>query len=410
MNSAGIDISKGKSTVCVARTKGKPFRKPFDVLHTPGELGKLADYLNSLEGETRVTMEYTGRYYEPVAMTLHEAGVWICVVNPFVIKGYGNNSIRKAKTDKKDARKIANYGLEYWDELRRFVPTDVDRNNLKIAERQFLQFDKYKVGIMNSFISQLDSTFPGVNLLFTSPACKDGHLKWVDFAAEFWHSESVTSLSKEQFSDTYREWCKDNGYNFAKKKSDEIYTFALERVAATPFNEENRKVIVNSANFLTAASAAAESARAEMIRLAETLPEYETVIAMYGVGETTGAKIIAEVGDVRRFDNRKAFVGYSGVDSTIDHSGTHNPDGGKITKRGPAALRQALFQVMVCHLRTKPKDEVIYQFLDKKRSEGKNYYVYMTAGMNKFLRIYYARVKEVLNALDENESEFAKAA
>jgi transposase len=59
-------------------------------------------------------------------MTLHKAGLWICVVNPFVIKGYGNNSIRKATTDKKDARKIANYGLEYWDELRRFVPTDVD--------------------------------------------------------------------------------------------------------------------------------------------------------------------------------------------------------------------------------------------------------------------------------------------
>jgi hypothetical protein len=80
--------------------------------------------------------------------------------------------------------------------------------------------------------------------------------------------------------------------NFGKKKANEIYAFTLEYVAAMPFNEENRKVIVNSANLLTATSAAAESARAEMIRLAKLLPEYETVIAIYGVGETTGAKII----------------------------------------------------------------------------------------------------------------------
>jgi hypothetical protein len=380
------------------------------VLHTPGELGQLADYLNSLDGETRVTMEYTGRYYEPVEMTLHEAGIWVCVVNPFVIKGYANNSIRKAKTDKKDARKIANYGLEYWDELRRFVPADIDRHNLKIAERQFLQFDKYKVGIMNSFISLLDSTFPGVNSLFTSPARNDGHIKWVDFATEFWHCGCVTSLTKEQFSDTYQEWCRDNSYNFAKKKADEIYAVASECVAATPFNEENSTAITTAANFLTQASIAVESVRTEMIRLAETLPEYETVIAMYGVGKATGAVCIAEVGDVRRFDNRKAFVGYSGVDSSVDHSGTHNPDGGKITKRGSAALRQALFQVMVCHLRTKPKDEAIYQFLAKKRSESKNYYVYMTAGMNKFLRIYYARVKEALNEQEKVEPELAEAA
>lgn len=42
----------------------------------------------------------------------------------------------------------------------------------------------------------------------------------------------------------------------------------------------------------------------------------------------------------------------------------------------------------------------MYQFLDKKRAEGKPYFVYMTAVQNKFLRIYYARVKECLEAFD----------
>ena len=45
----------------------------------------------------------------------------------------------------------------------------------------------------------------------------------------------------------------------------------------------------------------------------------------------------------------------------------------------------------------------MYQFLDKKRSEGKPYFIYMTAAQNKFLRIYYARVKECLEAFDAQQ-------
>ena len=51
---------------------------------------------------------------------------------------------------------------------------------------------------------------------------------------------------------------------------------------------------------------------------------------------------------------------------------------------------------MSIYLRLAPENEPVYQFLNKKRSEGKPFYVYMTAGANKFLRIYYARVKEYL--------------
>ena len=53
-------------------------------------------------------------------------------------------------------------------------------------------------------------------------------------------------------------------------------------------------------------------------------------------------------------------------------------------------------------IKTKP-DDAVYRFMDKKRSEGKPYYVYMTAGANKFLRIYYGRVKEYLSSLPESE-------
>lgn len=110
-NVAGIDVSEGKSMVSVLRPFGEVMAMPFSVDHTGSELKEFANYLKSLSGETRVVMEHTGRYYEPVARFLHEEGIFVSAVNPKLIKDYGNNSLRKAKTDKADARKIAHYGL-----------------------------------------------------------------------------------------------------------------------------------------------------------------------------------------------------------------------------------------------------------------------------------------------------------
>ena len=77
MNAVGIDVSKNKSMVAVARPFGQVVVKPFEVRHTARELKKLADFLKSLDGETRVVMEHTGRYYEPVAQYIHESGVFV---------------------------------------------------------------------------------------------------------------------------------------------------------------------------------------------------------------------------------------------------------------------------------------------------------------------------------------------
>ena len=81
-------------------------------------------------------MEHTGRYYEPVARFLHEEGVFVSAVNPKLIKDYGNNTLRKVKTDKADARKIARYGLDNWAELRQHTPMDTIRMQLKTLNRQ----------------------------------------------------------------------------------------------------------------------------------------------------------------------------------------------------------------------------------------------------------------------------------
>ncbi len=124
-NCVGIDVSKGKSMIAVMRPFGEVVLAPFEVKHTFVELGNLAEQLKRLDGETRVVMESTGNYHTPVALVLANAGIYVSVVNPILVHDYGNNSLRRAKTDKKDALKLANYGLDhfpYSDTSRKTIP------------------------------------------------------------------------------------------------------------------------------------------------------------------------------------------------------------------------------------------------------------------------------------------------
>lgn len=65
-----------------------------------------------------------GRYYEPVAQMLHDAGLFVSATNPLLIREYGNNSLHKVKTDKADSPKIAQYGLDHRAELRQHTPVE----------------------------------------------------------------------------------------------------------------------------------------------------------------------------------------------------------------------------------------------------------------------------------------------
>ena len=400
MNCVGIDISKGKSMIAVMRPFGEVVVSPFEVLHTDSELSKLARLLKSLDGETRVVMESTGNYHAPVAWLLHDAGLYVSVVNAMLVHDYGNNSLRRAKTDKKDAVKLANYGLDHWLTLPRYVPEEDTRLMLKSCYRQYQQYSKVRTMLKNNLISLLDTAFPDANRLFTSPPRADGSEKWVDFVAAFWHCECVCGLSEKAFTAKYQKWCKKHGYNFSEDKALDIYASACGHFGVMPKTDTAKLLVEQAISQLRATSAALAALKQEMQSLAASLPEYPVVMEMFGVGPALGPQLMAEIGDVRRFPRRSSIVGFAGVDPGVDESGKHSAKSVPTTKRGSPHLRKTLYQIICTYLKKSPADEPVYQFLDKKRAEGKPYFVYMTAAQNKFLRIYYARVKECLEAFD----------
>ena len=398
MNAVGIDVSKGTSTVCVMRSFGEVVASPFEVAHTVGELGKLADLLKSLNGETKVVMECTGSYHLPVAHALHAEGFFVSAVNPVLIHGFGNNTIRKRRNDKADSIKIANYALSSWLELPRFAPEEEIRQSLKSFSRQYSKYNKVKTMLTNNFISLLDQTFPGLKELFTSPARKsDGHEKWLDFAARFWHCECVGGVSLNAFTEAYRKWCRRSGYNCVG--AGEIHALSRQCAAVMPKNNDTKSLITLAVAQLNAVAESLARLAREMKRLAEMLPEYPVVLGFFGVGEILGPQLMAEIGDVRRFAKKSSLVCFAGLEPTDNQSGKFHGNE-PISKKGSPHLRKALFQVMSCLLQHSPAGDPVYQFLDRKRAENKHYYSYMNAGAAKFLRIYYARVNEYLDGED----------
>jgi len=389
----GIDVSKGKSMVA-AICANEVVAIPQEFAHTTVGLAEMVQLIKSFNRDVKITMEATGHYHEPVAHVLCNAGFFVSVVNPLLIYAYGNNSVRRVKTDRKDALKIAAYCYENKNNLVRYTPQENTRRLLKMLSRQYFLCLKTVHTLENNLVTILDKTFPGVCKLFSSLKKKNGRQKWVDFALDFYHAEVVVSLDRKQFAEKYNEWCMQKQYRFAQEKADEIYALANAVFPVMNMDDETKFLVMIAAKQVIAVAETLAGIKAELVRKVLPLPEYSTVSAMYGVGDLTCAHLIAEIGDINRFHSGKALVAFAGIDPLPVQSGTYDKKSRATSKRGSGILRKVLFQVMLTHLRRRPAQEDVYAFLDKKRTEGKPYFVYMTAAANKFLRRYYAKVRD----------------
>jgi transposase len=396
MNAVGIDVAKGKSMITVRQPLDKVIVKPYEILHTVIELEKLAEFLKSLNGETRVIMENTGVYYLPVADYLHEAGIFVSVVNAKTIHGYDKDPLRKVKTDKADAKKIAEYGITKWNKMRQYVPDEDNRRQLQIYNRQYCHYSKLQTMLKNNLDALLEQVFPQIKTAFTKTYRDDRHEKWVDFVGTFWHCECVSKLSELKFHEKFKKWCHKNGYHYRKAQTDKIYGISKKYAAVLPKDEFTETLIKSAVAQINSIAETQAAVLCKMKKLAKSMPEWEAVIEMSCVGENLAAQLIAEIGDISRFDSKKSLTGFAGVDSATHQSGTVNRQGEPVTKSGSPHLRRALFLILFNMLRVKPDDDV-YRFLLKKKSEKKKFLVYMVAGFTKFLRVYYGRVKEHLS-------------
>ena len=403
MISVGIDVSKNKSDVCILKPGGEVLAPPFEMLHTIEGVLSLVRRLKAYDEEVRVVLEATGHYHWPVVSLLVEKGIFVTCVNALRMKRYCSLSIRRAKTDRIDAIQIASYGITYWSELTAVQPGNDIYDELRVFSRQYYHYTSLIVKAKINLSNLLDRTMPNIQNLLED---RNGGHKLTDFIQRYWHFANILAMGENDFSSDYCEWAKKQGYRLNERKAKEIFALSQNGIPVMPNTSSTKVLMLEAVRVLQELEKSRNTILSHMQQLASTLPEYSAVLAMGGVGTTLAPRIIAEIGDIRRFYSPASLIAYAGIDVPPYQSGSFTATNRNISKRGSKYLRKVGYEIIQSIMRQKPvEDAATYLFIQKKLSEGKNGKVSKIAGLNKFLRIYYARVNEIYE-LVENQLIF----
>lgn len=205
MISVGIDVSKGESTVCIMKPGGEVLKAPFKISHSLNNLIDLVKLLKSFDEETRFVLEDTGHYHLPIVSVLTDNDIFVCSVNALLMKKYCNQNIRKVKTDKIDAIKIASYGITYWNNLISVKRFDIAYNELKALSRQYYQMVSLLVKTKVNLSNTLDQVMPNIKSLLKD---NDSNMKLSLFVDRYWHYQNILDMGKKKFIADYQRWSK----------------------------------------------------------------------------------------------------------------------------------------------------------------------------------------------------------
>ena len=396
MISVGIDVSKGKSTACAIKPCGEVVVSPFEFQHTETDLKSLCDMLCRMNDEVKIVMEATNIYHLPVATYLIEHGMFVSVINPYEMKQYRTRGLRKVKTDRADSMMISRYGIDYWYSLKAFQISQDIYAELRILSHQYRHHMQLRISALLGLTHLLDYTMPGIKRELRSWNEDSGKDKLGDFVDKYWHYDNITKMSESKFIAHYCKWAEKKGYHQSQSKATKIYSMAKEGIPTIPANQTTKVLVHEAVEVLRRVNETLNTILSRMKELAKSLPEYPVVRAMGGVGETLAPRLIADIGDVRRFHSSKALIAFAGIDAPPYQSGRFIGTERHISKRGSSAIRKTGYEVMrSLKSHKEPEDSAVYHYILKKEAEGKPKKVAKIAGLNKFLRIYYARVQEV---------------
>lgn len=396
MISVGIDVAKGKSKICIMKPGGEVIMAPKDFRHTKNELQRLVVQLHSYDEDVKVVLESTGQYHIPVVKYLSDNGIFVSVVNALRMKKFTSQDIRKVKNDRIDSIHISMYGLTYWSELEEFKPANEVYAELRTLSRQYDNTIALLVGARSNFANLINNVMPGIDKMLA-----DGNKsnRTIAFVEHYVHFENITKKSEKQFVNDVMKWKTKKGYHISEAKAKEIYALAQNGIPVLPNTKSTTIIVREAAKLIYELKSTRDTILAQMQAFAKTLPEYSIIRDMSCIGEVLSARIIAEIGDITKYKNKHSLIAYAGIDAPPYQSGKFNATERHISKRGNAYLRKIGYEIMQSLIMHKPDGDPVFDYITKKRAEGKPAKAAMIAGLNKFLRIYYGKVSELYSSL-----------
>ena len=394
----GIDISKGKSTVAILSVEGEIIEEPFEITHDIDGLNMLEEKIKIFPKEdVKIVMEETGTYHLPVLGYLLDNDYFVTTENAFKIKKYLDRGLRKAKTDKKDAYKLAEYACENWYKLNKVRENDEIYDNLKFLSRQYLSTVAVQVKQKVNFSNLCDLLFPGYYQLLDD----NTFLLGLEIFKKYFHPEIVKKKKESSFIDEIDKIARKLGHKGAGiSLANKIYALAQTTISPRPNNQYSQLSATSCVDALIITIKTSNTIITEMDKLARELPEYDVINEIPGCGKKLTSRVIAEIGDIRRFKNAGSIIAYAGLDAPPYQSGQFEATNRHISKRGNKYLRKTGYEIMKSIKGSCKEDNELKAYILKKENEGKLKKVAKIAGLNKFIRMYYGKVKKKYRELN----------
>jgi transposase len=384
----GLDVSKGESHAQAFSDRGTPYGKTFRFEHNLEGLASFLRYVQDLQSFTgqrpAVVLEATGHYHSPVVQFLDEHQYLYIVINPFLSHQAKKTNLRKVKTDIADAHQLGE--LFYKEELEPYKKRGQYLLNLRYLTRQRESLTEMVVQAKLQFQAVMDQVFPEYQGVFGDLYSKVS----LRFLSLHPTSQSVLALSEEDVTATIQHLV---GHASSNRWSMERAQKLMDAAARNPFKDTAFPSHLIALDLLIKLLLQYQEHLAKLDKsidaLAEELAEYDLIQSIPGIGTKIAATILAEIGEIDRFDHAKKLVAFAGIDPSVFSSGKFIATRNKITKRGSRRLRTALYQAVRCGLRSS-RNKKLKAYYDKKREEGKLFKVAVIACANKLLHWIYA--------------------
>lgn len=388
----GIDVSKGKSTVAILSIEGEVIEMPFDINHDVEDLEKLDKKLQKFSKEDlKIVLEQTGTYHLPILTYLLDKEYCVIAENALKLKKYLDRSLRKAKTDKKDSLKLAEYACDNWYKLKVNFIEEEKYKELRFLSRQYFSLNSMKVQQKVDFSDLTDMLFPGYYQLLEECNFVVG----LKIFEKFSDPKIIRKKKLETFLNDVEKIAQKIGQQRAGRNlAIKVYELAKKSVPSCPSNSSTQLILNKRVVALINLIETTNEIIAKMNEIAKNMDEYKEVRNMKGVGDRLAPLLIAEIGDIRRFKNAGSLIAYAGIDSPPYQSGKYEATNRHISKRGNKYLRKTGFEVMQSIKSFCRVDCEVYDYIVKKETEGKCKKSAKIAGLNKFLRQYYGILKK----------------
>lgn len=377
----GIDVAKDKHYCFAMNSDGEILIEKLTITNNLDGFetlyNSLMNFSDSLDN-IKVGLEATGHYSNNILNFLTEKGFNIYLINPLQTNLYvKGQSLRKTKTDKLDAHVIATMLVS--DNLKPYIPVSYHISELKSLTRHRFRLVKENSKFKTSLVRLVDIVFPELPKIVSSVAQKSCLALLYELPSAKDIAEcNLTHLTHLLSNNSYK--------HFGRDKAIQIRDLARNSIGLNSNSVSfELKQTISIIQFIQEQLDDVEK------RIKEILKEINSpILTIPGISFKTAGSILAEIGDISRFDSPAKLLAFAGLDPSMYQSGKFFSTHSVMVKRGSKYLRFALMTAarMVCL-----NDSTFNAFKDRKMAEGKHYMVAMGHVAKKLVRVIYYLLK-----------------